>query len=168
MASLPQRLCVVLGSRFGLVSVPEAPQIPWQQHLQEDFHSLWLMCIFFYLGFTTLSRIFLLYRADRSSKVGENRRTRGKTTRPSVSRTWLSQTYVYALLWKKPLLPPGDCLLATVSTLRYILCFHHYILYLKQLYWMQLILCYVYIPLYHREMSLCPLLSSLYWMQLIL
>ena len=28
---------------------------------------------FFYLGFTALSRIFHLYRADRSSKVGENR-----------------------------------------------------------------------------------------------
>ena len=42
------------------------------------------------LGFTALSRIFHLYRADRSSKVGENRRTRGKPTWPSVSRTWLS------------------------------------------------------------------------------
>ena len=31
---------------------------------------------FFDLGFTALSRIFHLYRADRSSKVGENRRTR--------------------------------------------------------------------------------------------
>ena len=29
--------------------------------------------------FTTLSRIFHLYRADHSSKVGENRRTRGNT-----------------------------------------------------------------------------------------
>ena len=28
---------------------------------------------FFDLGFTALSRIFHLYRADRSSKVGENR-----------------------------------------------------------------------------------------------
>ena len=35
---------------------------------------------FFYLGFTALSRIFHLYRADRSSKVGENRRTLGITT----------------------------------------------------------------------------------------
>ena len=35
---------------------------------------------FFDLGFTALSRIFHLYRADRSSKVGENRRTRRKTT----------------------------------------------------------------------------------------
>ena len=41
---------------------------------------------FFDLGFTALSRIFHLYRADRSSKVGENRRTRRKTTWPSVSR----------------------------------------------------------------------------------
>ena len=40
-------------------------------------------CFFFFffdLGFTALSRIFHLYRADRSSKVGENRRTRRKTT----------------------------------------------------------------------------------------
>ena len=35
---------------------------------------------FFDLGFTVLSRIFHLYRADRSSKVGENRSTRRKTT----------------------------------------------------------------------------------------
>ena len=35
---------------------------------------------FFDLGFTALSRIFHLYRADCSSKVGENRRTRRKTT----------------------------------------------------------------------------------------
>ena len=34
----------------------------------------------FDLGFTALSRIFHLYRADRSSKVGENQRTQGKTT----------------------------------------------------------------------------------------
>ena len=42
-----------------------------------------LMLDFFFvfdLGFTALSRIFHLYRADRSSKVGENRRTRRKTT----------------------------------------------------------------------------------------
>ena len=37
--------------------------------------------IFFDLGFTTLSRIFCLYWADRSSKVGENRRTQGKKHR---------------------------------------------------------------------------------------
>ena len=36
------------------------------------------------LGFTALSRIFHLYRADRSSKVGENRRARRKTTWPSA------------------------------------------------------------------------------------
>ena len=35
---------------------------------------------FFDLGFTTLSRVFHLYRADRSSKVGKNWRTLGKTT----------------------------------------------------------------------------------------
>ena len=48
------------------------------------------------LGFTALSRIFHLYRAGRSSKVGENRRTRRKTTWPSVSRTWLSH------IWPEP------------------------------------------------------------------
>ena len=48
---------------------------------------------FFDLGFTALSRIFHLYRADRSSKVGENRSTRRKTTWPSVSRTWLSHIW---------------------------------------------------------------------------
>ena len=52
---------------------------------------LFFFCFFFfYLDFTALSRIFHLYRADRSSKVGENRRTRGKTIRPSISRAWLS------------------------------------------------------------------------------
>ena len=47
---------------------------------------------FFDLDFTALSRIFHLYQADCSSKVGENR-TRGKTTWPSVSRTWLSHMW---------------------------------------------------------------------------
>ena len=51
---------------------------------------------FFLLGFYGLSRIFHLYRADRSSKVVESRRTLGKTTWPSVSRTWLSH------IWPKP------------------------------------------------------------------
>ena len=36
--------------------------------------------VFFYLGFTALSRIFHLYQVDRSSKVGENQRTQRKTT----------------------------------------------------------------------------------------
>ena len=52
-----------------------------------------IIFIFFDLGFTALSRIFHLYRADRSSKVGENRSTRRKTTWPSVSRTWLSHIW---------------------------------------------------------------------------
>ena len=39
---------------------------------------LCFFCFFFYLGFTALSRIFHLYWADHSSKVGENRKTRGK------------------------------------------------------------------------------------------
>ena len=57
---------------------------------------------FFDFGFTALSRIFHLYRADRSSKVGKNRRTRRKTTWPSVSRTWLSH------IWPKPGLNHSD------------------------------------------------------------
>ena len=48
---------------------------------------------FFDLGFTALSRIFHLYRANRSSKVGENQRNRRKTTWPSISRTWLSHIW---------------------------------------------------------------------------
>ena len=48
---------------------------------------------FFYLGFMAISRIFHLYQADRSSKMGENQRTRGKTTWPSVSRTWLTHMW---------------------------------------------------------------------------
>ena len=68
-----------------------------------------LFFFFFDLGFTALSRIFHLYRADRSSKVGENRRTRRKTTWPSVSRTWLSHIWPksehsknqFATVWSK-------------------------------------------------------------------
>ena len=45
-----------------------------------QFVVLLFFFFFFDLGFTALSRIFHLYRADRSSKVGENRRTRRKTT----------------------------------------------------------------------------------------
>ena len=58
-----------------------------------------------------------------------------------------------------------------------ILCYVYIPLYHRQtslypalwsLYWMQLILCYVYKPLYDRQTSLYPVLWSLYWMQLIL
>ena len=42
--------------------------------------ALFYLFIYFDMGFTALSKIFHLYRADRSSKLGENRRTRGKTT----------------------------------------------------------------------------------------
>ena len=55
------------------------------------FFFSFILFYFVYLVFTALSRIFHLYRADRSSNVGENRRTPGKTTWPSASRTWLSQ-----------------------------------------------------------------------------
>ena len=63
------------------------------------FFCSWHIIFFFFFFFffdlcsTALSRIFHLYQADRSSKVGENRRTRRKTTWPSVSRTWLSHIW---------------------------------------------------------------------------
>ena len=53
------------------------------------FPDLFFCCFFLNLCFTAISRIFHLYQAYHSSKVGENRRTQGKTTWPSVSRTWL-------------------------------------------------------------------------------
>ena len=46
-------------------------------------HNIYIYIFFFVLfdlGFMALSRIFHFYRADRSSKVGKNRRTRGKIT----------------------------------------------------------------------------------------
>ena len=53
--------------------------------------SLFFFCFFFfYLAFMALSRIFRLYWANRS---GKNWRTRGKTTCPIVSRTWLSHMW---------------------------------------------------------------------------
>ena len=50
-----------------------------QYHNSQQLYYI-VFLLFFYLSFTVLSRIFHLYRADRSSMVGENRRTRGKTT----------------------------------------------------------------------------------------
>ena len=58
-----------------------------------QYNQFFFFFFLFDLGFTALSRIFHLYRADRSSKVGENRSTRRKTTWPSVSRTWLSHIW---------------------------------------------------------------------------
>ena len=52
---------------------------------------------FFDIGFMAFSRIFHLYRADRLSEVGENQRTRGKITWPSISRTWLSHMWTTVL-----------------------------------------------------------------------
>ena len=67
------------------------------KHLSRAFlisiYNIWFCGDFFFffdLGFMALSRIFHLYWADHSSKVGKNRRTWRKTTWPSVSRTWLS------------------------------------------------------------------------------
>ena len=57
------------------------------------FSMIFFFFFFFDLGFTALSRIFHLYWADHSSKVSKNRRSRGKTTWPYVSRTWLSHMW---------------------------------------------------------------------------
>ena len=65
-------------------------------HSHKGIFFFFFFFFFFDLGFTALSRIFHLYRADCSSKVGENRRTQRKTTWPSVSRTWLSH------IWPEP------------------------------------------------------------------
>ena len=65
----------------------------WVQSVYLTTLFFFFFFFFFDLGFTALSRIFHLYRADRSSKVGENRSTRRKTTWPSVSRTWLSHIW---------------------------------------------------------------------------
>ena len=57
--------------------------------LEDFFFFCVCLCVCWGVGGRwTLSRMFHLYRADRSSK--ENRKTRGKTTWPSISRTWLS------------------------------------------------------------------------------
>ena len=56
----------------------DLPTLVLHHFVYEAAHSL--RFFFFDLGFTALSRIFHLYRAGRSSKVGENRRTRRKTT----------------------------------------------------------------------------------------
>ena len=69
---------------------PALPPV-FKEHKVCSFDSFFFF--FFDLGFTALSRIFHLYRADRSSKVGENRSTRRKTTWPSISRTWLSNIW---------------------------------------------------------------------------
>ena len=59
-----------------------------------SFHWFFFFFFFFFdLGFMAFSRIFLLYWANHSSKVVENRRTLGKTTWPSLSRTWLSHMW---------------------------------------------------------------------------
>ena len=105
---------VVFTPRFSYVfgqTVAWANDTDPDQMLQNSFHhnlhclsfieqvsdtstgSFFFFVFFFDLGFTALSRIFHLYRADRSSKVGENRRTWRKTTWPSVSRTWLSHIW---------------------------------------------------------------------------
>ena len=49
----------------------------WENIRQDKTRQVWVIFFFFLLllfdlGFTALSRIFHLYRADRSSKVGES------------------------------------------------------------------------------------------------
>ena len=61
-----------------------------KDHSTAASHSNEYPSVVFYSGFTALSRIFHIYQADHSSKVGENWRNWGKTTWPSVSKTWLS------------------------------------------------------------------------------
>ena len=61
-------------------------------YIRNKIHIEQFYFIFFFF-FIWVLRPFHLYRADRSSKVGENRR---KTTWPSVSRTWLSH------IWPEP------------------------------------------------------------------
>ena len=63
-----------LKAKLGLSTVKPDPV----KDSKPDF--FFFFFFFFDLGFTALSRIFHLYRADRSSKVGENRSTRRKTT----------------------------------------------------------------------------------------
>ena len=59
---------------------PHVAPIPGNVTETTPTQDVFFFFFFFDLGFTALSRIFHLYRTDRSSKVGENRRTRRKTT----------------------------------------------------------------------------------------
>ena len=71
---------------YEYILFPYATLVTEMLHFHRDFMFcsvlfIYLFIYFFFdLGFTALSRIFHLYRADRLSKVGKNRRTRGKTT----------------------------------------------------------------------------------------
>ena len=63
---------------FPLLPVMTWRRMVWKKNSQREVTQKTEKGRFFYLGFTALSRIFHLYRDYRSSKVGENRRTRGK------------------------------------------------------------------------------------------
>ena len=58
------------------VHIRHVPFFNQVHHVDSQF----MIFFFFYLGFTALSRIFHLYRANHSSKADENWRTQGKTT----------------------------------------------------------------------------------------
>ena len=86
-------------------------QLSFKQKWNEKLLTLsWFFFFFFDLGFTALSRIFHLYRADRWSEVGENRSTRRKTTWPTgaelgishVTRARLEPTADLVLKWHSP------------------------------------------------------------------
>ena len=72
----PRSACASAQSGQG-VYCPLTESLDTTECMNGDF---FFFFFFFDLGFTALSRIFHLYRADRSSKLGENRSTRRKTT----------------------------------------------------------------------------------------
>ena len=71
---------------FASLTIQTAVILIWLANAQADQNIWWAHTFFFFfffffffdLGFTVLSIIFHLYRVDRSSKVGENWRTRGR------------------------------------------------------------------------------------------
>ena len=77
-----QEMCLVQSifstnnnSRIPIARTPMArlpSLIPIRFWIPTKFFFLLLLLLFFHLGFTALSVVFLLYQADRSSKVGEN------------------------------------------------------------------------------------------------
>ena len=68
----------------------------WKYNIYRPIRHFFFFFFFFLICVLRPFQEYFTYRADRSSKVGENRRTRRKTTWPSVSRTWLSN------IWPEP------------------------------------------------------------------
>ena len=79
---------LVITCKNCLTKVTDYQSLPFS-----ELFFFFIFFLFFYFGFTVLSRIFHFYQADYSSKAGENERTLGRTTRPSVSRTSLSHMW---------------------------------------------------------------------------